>query len=272
MKPVILYRNCDEWQEESRIAETFFPLRCSILDICENDLVISRFSALPFYKDREIEINRIGAKLINSYQEHMYIADLKNWYTDLKDYTPETWFNLSEIPEEGPFVLKGATNSKKFNWNTHMFAKNKKEAIEVYHRLSIDGLIGSQDIYVRKYQPLKRLATGFNELPITHEVRMFCYKRTILSAGFYWSCNYEDLKADGYTDASLAPDVDAYLFVHDLMSIIANHTNFYVVDIAKTEEGKWILIELNDAQMSGLSENNPQFMYHNLILELMRDN
>jgi hypothetical protein len=37
-----------------------------------------------------------------------------------------------------------------------------------------------------------------------------------------------------------------------------------VLDIAETEKGDWILIEMNDAQMSGLSMNDPQMLYKRL--------
>jgi hypothetical protein len=36
------------------------------------------------------------------------------------------------------------------------------------------------------------------------------------------------------------------------------------MDIAKTQSGEWIVIELNDGQMSGLSENDPNVLYKNL--------
>lgn len=38
-------------------------------------------------------------------------------------------------------------------------------------------------------------------------------------------------------------------------------TNFYVVDVAQTESGDWLVVELNEGQMSGLSDNNPDIFY-----------
>lgn len=45
---------------------------------------------------------------------------------------------------------------------------------------------------------------------------------------------------------------------------VSPHINFFVMDVARTEDGKWLLIELNDGQMSGLSENNPEVLYSKL--------
>lgn len=46
--------------------------------------------------------------------------------------------------------------------------------------------------------------------------------------------------------------------------ICAAHAEFYVIDVAKTVYGEWIVIEMNDAQMSGLSMVEPIELYTNL--------
>ena len=132
MKPVILYRNDVDWRQESRVVERYFHCIPTRMLAKPDQLVIARFSALPFYKELADDPDWNGAKLINSYSQHRYIADLWTWYQDLEDFTPKTWSQLYEIPNNGPFVLKGETNSKKFLWGTHFFAKDKSQAIEVH--------------------------------------------------------------------------------------------------------------------------------------------
>jgi hypothetical protein len=46
---------------------------------------------------------------------------------------------------------------------------------------------------------------------------------------------------------------------------VGDRANFYAVDVAQTVAGDWIVIELNDGQMSGLSENDPEILYCNLL-------
>ena len=46
--------------------------------------------------------------------------------------------------------------------------------------------------------------------------------------------------------------------------LIQRYANFFVLDIAKTESGDWILVEINDGQMSGLSMCNPHQLYSKL--------
>lgn len=200
-----------------------------------------------------------GSKLINSYSQHRWIADLKEWYQDLEGLTPKTWFELSTLPEnEGPFVLKGETNSRKFNWNTHMFAATKKDAIHVYGLLSQDGLVGSQDIYIRKYEPLMKLGEGLNGLQVSEEYRFFVLDGQILTGAFYWSSHVDDL-----TTVPSAASVPKE-FLDRVLERIGSKARFVVIDVARKANGDWTVIELNDGQQSGLSENNPEDLYRNM--------
>lgn len=261
MKPIVLYRSGKEWDLEKNHAEKYFECIQRRTQVPEKSLVISRFSALPFYKELEDDLKHNGSRLINSYQEHLYIADLKNWYYDLEGLTPRTWFRTQDIPENGKFILKGETNSKKFLWNSHMFANSKKEAIDVEGRLYNDSLISQQSIVIREFIELETFLHSFNGLPITREFRFFCYKNHILSGGYYWSSHTEELLEMGI---DLNPDQVPKAFLEKIVSIVLKETNAFVIDVAKTTSGEWIVIELNDLQMSGLSDNDPEVLFKNL--------
>lgn len=263
----ILYRNCQEWKFESEIAAKYFPT-IDKRTLAKNDLLIGRFSVLPFYKELEEDLLELNSRLINSYNQHRYIADLGEWYQDLKTFTPKTWSDPSLIPE-GQFVLKGETNSKKFQWKTHMFAASKQDAINVYTNLLQDGLTGTQKIYIREYIPLEKLADSIGGPPITREYRFFVYKDTILSGGYYWSSNLDQIKEK--VDPSEVPKEFLKEVIYSIRNSELNFPNFYVIDVAKTERGDWIVIELNDGQMSGLSENDPSELYSNLKEAIKND-
>lgn len=139
-----------------------------------------------------------------------------------------------------------------------MFARNKKEAIEVYRRLSQDGLVGGQDIYIREYVPLRKLADGFNGLPISEEYRFFILDGEILSGAFYWSSHADDL-----TEVPTCDRVPL-TFLSEVTDRIGFKARFVVVDIGIKTDGEPIVIELNDGQMSGPSENDLDVLYRNL--------
>lgn len=263
MRPIILYRDFDFEEHELKAASAHFECTNSRIDIRPDDLVIGRYSVLPFYREQERDITKLGAKLINTYAQHQYVADIREWYEDLENITPLTWFNLSDIPENGPFVLKGMTNSKKFLWDTHMFARNKRDAIDVYGRLMDDTFICQQPVYVREYIPLKKLIISSHGLPISVEFRFFIAYGEVVSKAFYWSSHSEDVEIP---DVNLVPDS----FINNVISRISDKINFYVVDIALTADDEWIVIELNDGQMSGLSDNEPNVLYKNLLQAIER--
>lgn len=265
MEPIILYRNDVDWRQESNAARKYFQCVDSRM-LVKNNLVIARFSALPFYNELERDLKYTGCKMINTYEQHRYIADLGNWYMDLSEFTPPTWTELHKIPDNCSFVLKGETNSKKFLWNTHCFAKDKKSAIDVYGRLMEDSALQYQKIYIRKYIPLEVLSYGLQGLQITREYRFFVYKRQILSGGFYWSSHSDEIKEKGIV---VDPAEVPISFLNAIIDRIQNTElseppNYYVIDVAKTTDGEWILIELNDGQCSGLSDNDPDLLYKNL--------
>jgi len=262
MRPVILFRAGLAEEEEVRVCAKYFPVITQRSHVKKDDLVIPRYSALPWYKEFEEDISYSGGKIINTFHQHNYVADLKNWYYHLEEYTPKTWFFLDQIPKDGPFVLKGQTNSMKQSWNTHMFARNKKEAIRVHSRLCEDSYIGAQSICVRQYVPLKHLTNGLQGLPISEEYRFFVLNGEMVSGAFYWSAHSEYIKED--LGISINPDSVPEDFLNKIISIVSPNIPFFVVDVAKTANEKWIVIELNDGSMSGLSDNDPEILYSNM--------
>jgi hypothetical protein len=264
MRPVILYRG-DEFAEEElnpAISAGFFCTN-SRMEVPSKSLVIPRYSCLPFYKELENDLAFNGSKLLNSHEQHRYIADMQNWYEDLKDYTPKTWRDVTSVPltERGPFVVKGETNSKKNLWNTHMFAGDRDFLGRVIGNLLEDSLIKTQSIYIRKWEQFVKLGEGINGLPITREFRFFVAYGEILSSGFYWSSHFEELKERGVSIEAMNPSTVPYPFLEKIISIVGKKANGIVIDIAERTDGQWRVVELNDLQMSGLSENDPDIMY-----------
>lgn len=265
MKSVIYIRGSLAEREEIEAAKLHFGEENVVeqrTQIKPGSLVIPRYSALPYYKELEEDVKNLGSKLINSYRQHSYVANIGNWYYDFEDITPKTWFFLDQVPkDEGPFVLKGTTNSKKHQWKTHMFAKNKQEATEVYGRLYSDSFFANsiQDIITRKYVPLKKLADGLNGLPVSEEYRFFVLNGKVVAKGFYWSESWDVINQNDIDVESVPKNL-----IDKIIYTVGDKINFFVFDVARTENNEWILIELNDGQMSGLSMIDPNNFYRNL--------
>ena len=197
--------------------------------------------------------------MINTHNQHCWIADF-GYYYDLKDFTPKSWDqnNFWNAPE-GQYVVKGKTNSKKHQWKTHMFAKDKLRAIQIGNELLQDGLIYNQGVIYREFVPFKALDFDeINEMPFLNEWRIFYYKKTRLTYGYYWSSAPDEI-------INKATMTDEGLNFADMVAgITSDCVDFFVLDIAEKQDGGWMLIEMNDGQCSGLSENNPDTLYANL--------
>ncbi len=259
-KPIILFRDELATEGELEITKEYFDVVQYRSEIPHDSLVIGRYSCLPYYNELEKDVTNIGSQLINTHRQHQWIANFE-YYQAIEPYTFKTWFRAVDLPDDGTqFVVKGVTNSRKNQWKDLMFATSKKRAIEIMFELQKDSLIGSQDIIFRKYEPLVTYEIGINGQPFTNEWRFFLYKEQILSYGYYWSQAYNQFTV---------VDPQAIALVQKLASIVSQFVNFYVLDVGQKEDGSWVLIEINDAQQSGLSNNDPHLLYSNLVSNIL---
>ena len=266
--PVILYRKSVMESSELEAARQHFPCVDSILDVPDGSLVIARYSVLPFYQEVERDLLKHGSRLLNTYHQHRFVADLGNYTELLGDLTPRTYL-LEDTPDTGPFVVKGETNSKRSLWKTHMYAANRQEAIQVACRLMEDSLISEQRIYVRDFVPLETFGVGVDNVPIAREFRFFVLDGTVLCGAYYWA-NQTYFLAEHNIPVPQAEEVPQE-FLKRVTDIVGDNVRFYVIDVAKTASGEWLVIELNDGQMSGLSENEPEKLYGVLATRLRED-
>ncbi len=219
-------------------------------DILPNSLVIPRYSALPFYKELEYDVRKLGGKLINTHEQFNYIANFE-YYHDIEKYTFKTYFDPCTMPDI-PMVVKGRTNSRKHQFNSLFFAKNKRDAIEISCELRNDALIGSQDIIFREYCQLKTFEILLNGLPVSNEYRLFFLGDKLICHGYYWSTA---------RDVDKTIDDEGLELAQKVANIVSKKNNFFVVDVAQKENGEWIVVELNSGEMSGLSLCCPDRLY-----------
>ena len=149
-EPVILFRAGDQESEDemaiaSAAAGLTEGLRVTQSRVGLRDkLVIGRYSVLPYYKELEADLQSQGSRLANSPRQHEYVAEFE-WYRDIEGMTPKTWFTTLSMPKgpgDGPFVVKGLTNSRKFEWDTMMYAPTYQDVLRIISLLGQDGLIG----------------------------------------------------------------------------------------------------------------------------------
>lgn len=258
-KPIILFRSTRDTEAELEIAKQYFEVTDSRVGLYDR-LVVGRYSVLPFFRELEKDLLKQNSILINPHYSHSYIANF-DYYYDIENLTAKTWFELRDVPKDGgPYVVKGRTNSRKFDWDTLMFAPTYTDAARISFELMKDSLIATQGLVYRKYLPLKVLETGISGTPFSNEWRFFFYKKQLLSHGFYWTSSD---KRGEMNEAGLKVAQEA-------AEIVSEQVDFFVVDIAEDINGKWWVIEINDGQMSGLSENSAEELYSNLAKAIQK--
>lgn len=260
----VLFRN-DGYKttnDEEQTCMKYFQTYNFRAEVPECSLVIGRYSCLPFYYELNCDLQYRGSQLINTYNEHEYIANF-DYYYDLEKYTPKTYFDASEayshFKEPGMF-LRGRTNSAKYL--KYSLAKTRKDFFRIDSYLYQHETISYQGIVYREYVPLEIIEESI--IPESHnfvnEWRCFFYKETLLEYGYYWS-----MASDEGIEKANKQDLSGMLeLANEIAQIVSKRTTFFVLDIAKTQEGKWILIEINDGQMSGTAMCNIDKLYNNL--------
>lgn len=249
MKPTILFRGSDLDSEIERLTASKYFNVVESRTQCKDSLVIGRYSVLPYYHELNNDLKHNNCKLINDFEQFDYVAGMY-YYDDIRNYTFPTWFkSVGDIPHdrEGPFIVKGRTNSRKQDWKTLMYAKDREAAIRIQCELLKDPFIGPQGLVFRQYVPLMKLGeSDITGQPYVNEWRFFFYKNLPLVSSFYWTLADENV----IKKASLSKEgIDLALFV---ANILKDHTNFFCLDIAQKEDGGWIVVEVNDGQMAGL--------------------
>ncbi len=263
---LILFREDTDNREELKIAKKYFDVYTNRCSIPPFNYVIGRYSVLPYYKELVRDLRDMECDLINDHKQHSFIANISEWYPYLEKYTFKTWFDSSHIPLNAPgaFVVKGNVNSRKHSWNNKMFASNRTMLGFVMYNLIDDPLISDQGMCIRQYEELETYMIGLNGLPITNEHRIFIANKKIVSYGYYWANYHIDVIEKLGKLPSLDQFPEAWKLINEVKSIVDEHASFYVIDVARKKDGNWVLVELNDAQMSGLSTIDPDNFYKSL--------
>ncbi|MCI8939861.1 MAG: ATP-grasp domain-containing protein [Dorea sp.] len=208
-------------------------------------------------------------KLLVHNAEHLRCSTIEKWYSAIKDKTPYTKIyeelpDVAEIEKDFsfPVFIKGNRQT-----NRHNKAQCIIENADAYEQLrknwKNDNILSWQKVAVREYVKLQTIDDiSYPEMvPISYEFRFFCFEGKCVGYGSYW---YMGSK---YT---MSPDDSESAIKLAEWAAERVGVSFIAVDLAKTDKGDWIVIEVNDAQESGFVGLNSLSLWHNTI-EAMQD-
>lgn len=209
-------------------------------------------------------------KLINSPTEYQNCHYLPDSYRFINGHTPKTiWlkvenqevnydevFNAIEKLGNSPLIVKDFVKSQKHYWDTACFIpsatdKDKvKSVISKFVELQNTDL--NEGLVIREFVELNDLTTHSKSgMPLKQEYRLFFLNGHLLGCYDYWE--------EGEYSVSEHPSLDTF---KDIAKNIESH--FFSMDIAKTKNGEWIIIELGDGQVAGLPDKVDRLEFYNL--------
>jgi hypothetical protein len=225
---------------------------------------VLRIGAIPDYAAAFREKLEWGLRLVNSPEEHSRASELEHWYPLIQDLTPRTLVfdslpSVREIENSfcWPIFLKGSRQTSKHNPSLAV-VKDASQYEAVRKKYSEDEILRWQKPVVREFVPLLPVpGTVAGKIRPSAEFRSFWWNGDCVGWGQYW---YQ-------VSAYNCPDVQRGLEVAR-EAAVRLQVPFLVVDFAKSADGRWIVIECNDAQVSGYTGIVPQVIWNN-ILRLM---
>jgi hypothetical protein len=197
-------------------------------------------------------------RLINNPTEYQNCHYLPDSLKFIKNYTPKTIFqkienrnsinNLLEnvkIFNGKAVIVKDYVKSEKHYWDTACYVENSNDIDKLTK--TINNLIELREKYlnegivIREYIELNNLAKhSKSNMPLSEEYRLFFYKNELLCIFNYWEEGEYNIEK---------PNVDKFKNIGKIIK-----SNFFTMDIAKMKNGKYIIIELGDGQVSGIPE------------------
>jgi hypothetical protein len=209
--------------------------------------------------------------LINNPTEYQNCHYLPDSLKFIENYTPKTIFQKIENESSIKILLekvkvfngkgvivKDYVKSEKHYWDTACYVENSNDIDKLTK--TINNLIELRDKYfnegivIREYVELNNLAKHpKSNMPLSEEYRLFFYKNELLCILNYWG------EGEYNTER---PNVEVFETIAKTI-----RSNFFTMDIAKEKNGKYIIIELGDGQVSGIPEKEDKNIIYKNIKE-----
>lgn len=199
-----------------------------------------------------------GYRLVNDEAQYRRAHHLPEWYAQLRAHTPASvWtttgarFELDEVLAmlepfgDAPLIVKDYVKSQKHRWDEACFIPSARDADAVrrvttrFIELQAERLVGG--LVFREFVTLEPLALhSKSKMPLTREFRVFVRDgRPWLSAPYWEEGDYRGEAVSSELFASQCAQIDS---------------RFFTMDVARRADGRWIIMELGDAQVAGLPE------------------
>jgi hypothetical protein len=198
-----------------------------------------------------------GIRLITDPDAYRRTHFLPGWHEAMRAVTPSSVWTTQAHPSgselatllEGfgdrPVIIKDFVKSRKHEWNEAFYIPS---AADTGHALQVtetfvqrqgEDLAGG--LVYREYIPLSTVGVHPRSgIPLSREYRAFIGNGKLLLSTDYWD------------EGSYGGDVPPF---EEFLPLAADLSPFLSMDVALAADGRWIVVEVGDGQVSGLAEN-----------------
>jgi len=208
-------------------------------------------------------------RLLNTPNEYLNCHYLPESLRFISGKTPQTVFepfkdgkSIDHLLEktsvfgDRPIIVKDYVKSEKHNWETACFVPKASDTEKlketISNLISLRGESLNEGVVVREFVSLNELTVhSKSNMPLTEEYRLFFCEGRLLGIWDYWEeGDYRFAKPETTDFETIAREVESH---------------FFTMDIARCENGEWIIIELGDAQVSGLPDKADRLDFYRLL-------
>ena len=195
-----------------------------------------------------------GYRLVSSPEQYAAVTYFPNYYPKIRGCSPPAvWtdapdpflaWSTSRKLGDGPFVLKDHVKSAKHRWHDACFVP-KGSSREQFERIAENlkeeqGSSFHRGFVVKQYVPLRARGDGPREYPQCEEYRLFFWKGRLLVASHYHRLPDNPVDWSPFEAAALNFDAP-----------------FFTIDVALTEAGDWIVVDMGAGESSSLPPSLP---------------
>ncbi|AKF10871.1 ATP-grasp domain-containing protein [Sandaracinus amylolyticus] len=214
------------------------------------------------YESLEEGVDARRGRLITDARSYARATYLPEWYPELEDVTPASrWIEGADLDEawdaaralgDGPWIVKDHVKSVKEQWLDACFVPEGAE------RARFDAVCSAmieargdrfeRGIVVRRFVRLRELGYRMPERAVSDEHRLFFFEGALIAHAPYH--DVEVVPLDVGPLRALAKRVDS---------------PFFTIDVARTSDGGWTVIEVNDGGVSWLpAQLDPRALYERI--------
>ncbi|MGO4548313.1 ATP-grasp domain-containing protein [Paenibacillus sp. 2TAB23] len=220
------------------------------------------------------ELKKKNLLLINSPFEYSNGHYFPRSYEMIKDATPISyWMDVEALSTDyapvhemlkkfgqKPIIIKDYVKSRKHEWEEACYIPDASDKLQVEYVLNNfverQGSDINGGVVFREYIELEQLSKHpLSGMPLSNEYRLFFLNHELLASAEYWDeASYHNVK----------PNLEPFIAISKRIS-----STFFTMDIAKTVEGNWVIIEIGDGQVSGLPEEMDRNQFYKNLKERM---